>query len=69
MQFISTDKTMSAHQSRRGACAEDVQPSSNIRGGTFMMNCYGRLFFGNGNNKVIMPKNKNLQLTSKKIMI
>lgn len=33
---------------------------SNIREGTFKMNCYGECVFGNRNNKVIMPKNKGL---------
>jgi len=43
--------------------------SSNIRGGTFKMNCYGEYIFGHWNNKVIMPMNKAFLLLSKKITI
>lgn len=45
------------------------QDCSNIRGDTFKMNCYGQYDFGNGNNKVIVPKNEAFLLMSKKIMI
>lgn len=69
VHFISADKNISVHERIGGACAEDKQTAQILKEAHLRLIVTARMFFGKGNNKVFMPKNKALFLRSKKCMI